>query len=153
MGQMLQTSPAGLEEHGWESSQEQFLGQMECVEPGMKPMERGESTPAKLRGLAWCGFKLCNSFVHRWFNLYDFDALEALYALGLVRCFAGVDLGSVDPSCETVASGSCHLSEEDGFMKPDSSSAMPGSQSKFEISWRTPWLYLCFLLLFWLLLF
>jgi hypothetical protein len=45
------------------------------------------------------------------------------------------------------------FADEREFLQAESSPALPGSRVNFQIPWRTPWLYLSFLLLFWLLLF
>jgi hypothetical protein len=113
----------------------------------------GWQKPGNGRRLAWLGVELCSSFLHRWFNVYEIGAEDALYALPGLRRFAGVNLGSIAAPCETVSLHARRLLERHDFSRPVNSQAFSGSPLESGISWRTPWLYLPFLLLVLLLLF
>jgi len=96
--------------------------------------------------LAWLGVKLCNSLLYRMLNLCEVGADEVFYAFRMRRIFAEMDLNPANFR-------SHHVLKENDSLRPANSLDLSGSQSNFEISWRTPWLYLIFLLLIWLLLF
>jgi hypothetical protein len=150
MLQKILASQASFERLGGETGQEQSLDRIEQAAPWTEPCY---SKVVNARRLAWLGVKLCNSFLHRWFNLCDVGAEELLYALPMLHSFAGVDVDPMTAPQETATLHSRHLPGEHDFLSPANSRALSGNQSKFEVSWRTPWLYLVFLLLVWLLLF
>lgn len=114
---------------------------------------RSPRTLASPGRLAWLAMKLCSSFAHRWLNLCEVGFEELLCAFRMRHLFAGVDLdfAAVPQPGSTLDSG--HFLEDQDFYHSDPSPDIAGGQSHFEISWRTPWLYLAFLLLVWLLLF
>ena len=150
MRQKTMASQASFERLDWETGQEQSLDRIEQGSPWTEP---GCSKLVNPRRLAWLGVKLCNSFFHRWFNLCEVGAEELLFALPMVRSFAGMDSDPMTASQETATLHSRPLLGERDFFSEADSPDMSGNQSKFEISWRTPWLYLVLLLLVWLLLF
>lgn len=150
MRQKTLASQASFERLDWQTGQQQSLDRMEQGSPWT---ESGHSMPFNLHRLAWLGVKLCSSFFHRWFNLCEVGAEELLFALPMVRCFAGMDSDPMTAPQETATLPSRHLVGERDFFSEANSPEMSGYQSRFEISWKTPWLYLVFLLLVWLLLF
>jgi IS5 family transposase len=157
MGQKILASRKSLEKPAGKSKRELYLDPNELTAHWTEPLVPAEPwfpKPGNGRKLAWRGVVLCNSFLHRWFNLCDCGAEAALYfyASPLLRCFAGMDSSGAAAPHKTTAFGSRHLIEQHGLLGPEDSPAPPGSGSKFEISWRSPWLYLSLLLLAWLLL-
>jgi hypothetical protein len=106
-----------------------------------------------VRKLTWQCVKLCNSFLHRWFNLCEVGVEEVFYALLMPHFFAEVELVPVTASQEVPPRHALRLLEDNGYSRqadpPEPSMDRPES----AISWRTPWLYLVLLLLVWLLLF
>ena len=149
MRQKILVSQASFEGLGDEIDQEQSLDRIEQLENWT---ESRESKQATLHRLAWLAVKLCNSFVHRWFNLCEVS-VEVFYAMLTPRFFAGMEFDSMTASQETVTLHSGRLVREQDYSRPEISHEMPGNQSNFEISWKTPWLYFVLLLLIWLLLF
>ena len=157
MGQKILALRKGLEKPFRKSRRELSLDPNELTEHWTEPLVPAEPwfpKPGNGRKLAWRGVMLCNSFLHRWLNLCDCGAEAALYlyASPLLRCFAGMDSSGAAGPQETTAFRSRHLLEQHGILGPVNSTALPGSGSKFEISWRSRWLYLSLLLLAWLLL-
>jgi hypothetical protein len=142
-----------------EAGFEGFDREMERVESfeRMEPADSGaEPHSSKLRDvrrLAWLGVKLCNSLLHRWFNLCEVGVEDVFYALLMPHFFAEVELVPVTASQETVSLHSNHPLEENGFLRQADSRDPSEDQPEPAISWRTPWLYLVLLLLVWLLLF
>jgi hypothetical protein len=157
MGQKIPESRKGLEKAARKSRREPSRDSNELTAHWTErtvPAEPRFPKPGNGRKLAWRGVELCNSILHRWFNLCDCGAEAALYlyASPLLRCFAGVDSSGASAPHEAAAFGSRHLLEQHGLLGPEVSPALPGSGPKFEISWRSPWLYLSLVLLAWLLL-
>ncbi len=150
MGEKTLASQASLERPSEESGPRESLDRMEEAAPRTEPCD---SKLENARRLAWAGVKLCNSFLYRWFNLCEVGAGEIFYAMLMPRFFAQVDLDLATAPQETAILHSRHLLEENDFLRPASSPDVSRGQSKSAISWRTPWLYLIFLLLVWLLLF
>ena len=150
MEEKTRASQASLERLGGETEHQPFLDRMEGATPRT---EACDSKLANARRLAWVGVKLCNSFLYRWFNLCEVGAGEIFYAMLMPRFFAAVDFDPITAPQEMATLHSRHLLEEHDFLRPANSTGISGGQSKSEISWRTPWLYLIFLLLVWLLLF
>lgn len=150
MRQTIVASQASFERLGGEIEQEASLDRMEKAAPWTEPCS---SKLGKMSRLAWLGVKLGNSFLHRWLNLCEVGAEEVFYALLTPRFFAGAELDPMTAPQETSTLHSGRLLGEHDFLRPANSPALTEVQSKFEISWRTPWLYLVFLLLVWLLLF
>jgi hypothetical protein len=99
--------------------------------------------------LTWLGAILCTFFLHRPFNLYDSGAESASPAS---HRHAGNDVGRAATSEETAIQRSRHLPDEYGFSGLANAPALRVNQSQSDISWQTPWLYVTFLLLAWLLL-
>jgi len=149
MRQKILVSQASLEGHGEKTEQELLLDRREQIE---RWTEASDSKQATVHRLAWLAVKLCSSFVHRWFNLCEVSA-EVFYAMLTPRFFAGMEFDSMTASQETVTLHSGRLVREQDYSRPEISHEMPGNQSNFEISWKTPWLYFVLLLLIWLLLF
>jgi IS5 family transposase len=157
MGQKIPVSRKGREKAARKSRREPSLDPYELTAHWTErsvPADPWFPKPGHGRKLAWRGVELCNSFLHRWFNLCDCGAEAALYlyASPLLRCFAGMDSSGAAAPHETTTFRSRHLLEQHGLLGPEVSPALPGSESKFEISWRSPWLYLSLVLLAWLLL-
>jgi hypothetical protein len=154
MEEKTQTSQPSFGNLDAVANRELFLEQLEqgaSSTETLSPAELDDSQSDNGRRLMWRGAKLCSSVLHRWFNLYDFGAGGALYALPVLRRFAGMELDCAVSSNEMNDLGSRHL-EERGFVGPSDSPALSVSQSRAEISWRTPWLYLFLVLVVWLLL-
>jgi IS5 family transposase len=156
MGQRIPASRKGLEKPARKSRRELVRDPNELTAHWTKrsvPAELWFPKPGNGRKLAWRGVELCNSFLHRWFNLCDCGAEAALYlyASPLLRCFAGLD-SSGGAAPHEAAFGSRRLLDQQGLLGPEDSSPLSGSGPKFEISWRSPWLYLLLILLAWLLL-
>ena len=149
MRQKILVSQASFEGLGDEIDQEQSLDRIEQLENWT---ESRESKQATLHRLAWLAVKLCNSFVHRWFNLCEVS-VEVFYAMLTPRFFAGVDLDPMTAPQETATLHSGHLLRDQDYSRPANSTEMRENQSNYEISWKTPWLYFVLLLLIWLLLF
>jgi len=141
---------ASFERLGGENEQQQSLDQMEQVATWTEPCRL---ELVNLRRLAWRGIKLCTSFLQRWFNLCEVGAEEVFFALTMLRSFAGVDFAPATSPRESAALHSIHLLGEQEFSSSADSPAQSRIESESAISWRTPWLYLVFLLLVWLLLF
>ncbi len=157
MGQKIPALRKGLEKPARKSRRELARDPNELTAhwtERLVPTELWFPKPGNGRKLAWRGVVLCNSFLHRWFNLCDCGAEAALYlyASPLLRCFAEMDLSGAAAPHDVAALGSRHLLEQRGHLGPEVSPALSGSGSKFEISWRSPWLYLVLVLLAWLLL-
>ena len=133
-----------------ETEREESLDPMEEIATSTEPSYSGLGGP---RRLAWRGVRLCNSFLYRWLNLCEVGVEDVFYAFRMRSFFAGVDLNPVTAPQQTAAFESRHLLEEHDFSEPANASNNSWGQSKSAISWRTPWLYLIFLLLVWLLLF
>jgi hypothetical protein len=157
MGQNLLASRKSLEKPFRKSRHELSFDPNELTARWTEPLVPAEPwfpKPSNGRKLAWRGVVLCNCFLHRWFNLCDCGAEAAfyLYASPLLRCFAGMNSGGAAGPQETAVLGSRHLLEQHGILGRGNSPALDESPSKFEISWRSPWLYLSLLLLAWLLL-
>lgn len=105
------------------------------------------------RRLAWAGVKLGNCMLQRWLNVCEVGVEEVFFALTMLRSFAGVTL---EPATAPEARGAFYsgsLLDEGDSIGPGGSSNVSWSQPNTTISWRTPWLYLVLVLLFWLLLF
>jgi hypothetical protein len=149
MRQKIVASLASFGGFGGETEQEPLFDQIEDAATWTKP---SYTKPGDLRELAWLGVKLCNSFLHRWFNLCEGGAEAVFYAMLTPRFFAYVDLESFSAPGETATLHSRHLLGEQDFSSEADSPALTSNPSKFEIPWRTPWLYLGFLLIVWLLL-
>ena len=157
MGQSLLASRKGLEKPARKSRRELSLDPNELTAhwtERLVPAEPWFPKPGNGRKLAWRGVMLCNCFLHHWFNLCDCGAEAALYlyASPLLRCFAGMNSGGAAAPHETTALRSRHLMEQHGTLGRGNSPALDEIRSDFEISWRSPWLYLSLLLLAWLLL-
>jgi hypothetical protein len=154
MRQKILTSRASFERRGWESREEEFLGQTEQARPWTEPMapiEPCHPEPDDERWRVWLGAILCVFFLHRWFNQYDAAAKDGLHRSSARHWFAqgGLRLGA---QWEMASGRSRHLIEEHGFLGQDSSPVLSEGQTEPDPSWRSPWLYLSFLLLVWLLL-
>jgi hypothetical protein len=150
---MRQTTPgsqASVEGFDRETVREWALDRLEEMRLSN---EQGRTKLGDARRLAWAGVKLCNSLLYRWFNLCEVGAEDLFYAFRMRRFFAGMDLDPATSPQETDTFHSHRVLEEDDYLRPANSPELPGSQSRSAISWRTPWLYLIFLLLIWLLLF
>ena len=150
MRKKVVASQASFEGHGGEIEREQSLDRVEEIALWTKP---GYSELDNVRRLAWLGVKLCRSFLQRWLNLCEVGVEEVFFALTMLHSFAGVDLDSVTAPREMAALHSRQLVGEQDFSRTEDSPALSRNRSKFAIPWRTPWLYLVFLLLVWLLLF
>ena len=150
MRQKTLTSQASFERLDRETGQGRALDRM--VEMGT-PAEQGRTKLGDARRLAWAGVKLCNSLLYRWLNLCEVGAEDLFYAFRMRRFFAGMDLDPATAPQETAGFHSHRLLDEDDYLRPANSPELQGSRSRSAISWRTPWLYLIFLLLIWLLLF
>jgi hypothetical protein len=117
--------------------------------------EKGPRSPASFEKpgnggrLTWLGAILCTFFLHRRLDLYDAGIEDALPA---PHRHAGKDLGRAAASEETAIRRCRHLPEQYGFSELANSPALGMNQSRADISWRMPWLYVAFLLLGWLLL-
>ena len=107
----------------------------------------------ELRRLAWAGVKLLSSFLHRWLNLCEVGAEEIFFALTMLRPFSGVNLDPAAAPQEAATLNSPQLFEEQELGEEGNVEGISASRTRFTISWRTPWLYLIFALLLWLLLF
>jgi hypothetical protein len=150
MRKNITASRASFEMFDWNTEQEQSIGWTKQESPATEP---GSSKLDNVRRLAWLGVKLCSSFLHRWFNLCEFSAEAFLCALPRIHSFTGVGLEAITAPQET---SSFHLGDllgEQDLLRLGKSPDLSANQSKFDVSWRTPWLYLVFLLLVWLLLF
>ncbi len=114
----------------------------------LTPVEPSFSKPANGLQLAWRGVVLCNSFVHRWFNIYDCGAEAALYlyASPLLRCLAGTDSDRAAVPHETTAPRFLNLLERRGLSRPENAPSFPGGQPELAIPWRSLWLYVSLLL-------
>jgi hypothetical protein len=150
MQQETLASEASVEGLDREMEQESSLEGMQQVGSGM---EQGDSKLSDARRLAWLGVKLCNSLLHRWFNICEVGVEEIFYALLMPHFFAEVELAPVTASQEKAGFSSHRLLGENDFLRPAESSESSGDRPESAISWRTPWLYLVLLLLVWLLLF
>ncbi len=112
-----------------------------------------EPSRVRLVKFAWVSIKLCNSLLYRMLNLCEVGVDEVFYAFRMRRFFAGMELNPVTVPQESATFHSHPLLEEDNYLRPANSQDISGRRSNFEISWRTPWLYMVLLLLIWLLLF
>lgn len=150
MRQKTLASSASFEGHDRETQREEFLDRTEVTASWTEPRCLKLDD---LRRLAWLGIKLCNAFVQRWLNLCEVGVEEVFFGLTMLRSFAGVDLGAVTAPRETAILASRSLMEAHDSLRPASSPEMLWGHSNSTISWKTPWLYLVFPLLVWLLLF
>lgn len=129
------------------------------LEPGLHParqaacIELCSSRFDTLRRWAWLGARLSTSFLSRSLNLCEFGAEAFLCMMPRIHSFAGMDFDPMTAPQETASFHSGELLGDRDLLGLAGSPALAGSQSKLAISWRTPWLYLVFLLLAWLLLF
>jgi hypothetical protein len=144
------TSAASIERLDREIERGESLDPMEAIASSTEPRRSRLDGPCRL---AWRGVGFCNSFLSRWLNLCEVGVEDVFYAFRMRSFFAGADMEPVTAPQEIATFRSHRVLEEDDYPEPEDSSTMPGSQSKLAISWRTPWLYLIFLLLVWLLLF
>jgi hypothetical protein len=152
MGQRTLASRVSSEPPGPESRQERFHDPMEQTAAWIGPLPPAEACypkPANGLQLAWRGVMLCNSFLHRWFNIYDCGAEAALYlyASPLLRCFAGTDSDRAAVRHESSAPRFRDILERRGLSRPGDFPSLPGRQPELDISWRSPWLYVSLLLL------
>jgi hypothetical protein len=155
MRQRTLTSRTSFEKRGWETRRGQFLARMEPGESWTvpsAPSEPGHGRPVNGRWLVWQRAILCSFFLDRWLNQHEFGAEDALYASPAPHRFTRAGWGRDAASHGTSAGRSRNLVEEHDLLEPGPPPALPRSLSEFDVSWRTPWLYLTFLLLAWLLL-
>ena len=154
MRRNILTSQASFERRGWETGEEEFPGQTEQARPWtepMAPLEPCHPKPGDESWRVWLGAILCAFFPHRWFNQYDAAAKDGLHRSSARHWLARAGLRQA--ASQEMASGrSRHLMEEHGFLGQGGSPAFSESETEPDLSWRSPWLYLSFLLLAWLLL-
>jgi hypothetical protein len=115
------------------------------IEPGCRKRDNG-------RRLEWLNAVLCTFFLNRLFNPYEPGAEDTLYKPHVRHRFARMYLGRSAATHETSPRRSHFLPEQRDYLRPADSMALSISHPKPDISWRTPWLYLFFPLLVWLLL-
>jgi hypothetical protein len=150
MRQKTLASVAGFEGFDPDIEQEEPLDRIGQADSGTESRHVQLSDAQRL---AWMGVKLCNSLLHRWFNLCEVGLEEVFYALLMPRFFAEAELIPATASQETASLHSRHLSEDNDFLQSADSADSSGHWPELAISWKTPWLYLVLLLLVWLLLF